>query len=135
MQRNRKVESSSKTKWIPTQFQDTLSVNSLEKRVMITTVPRKTLFLVLPYIATQSLRLKTKIKELFKDQLPSGKLEITFKSTQRMSSCFSFQDVIPRTSLSHVIYEYKCPRCNSGQIGSTFSYWEKRLEEHLHMSA
>ena len=108
---------------------------SFKKRVMITTVPRKTLFLVLPYIATQSLRLKTKIKELFKDQLPSGKLEITFKSTQRMSSCFSFQDVIPRTSLSHVIYEYKCPRCNSGQIGSTFSYWEKRLEEHLHMSA
>ena len=86
---------------------------------MITTVPKKTLLLVLRYIATQSLRLKTKIKELFKDHLPSGKLEITFNTTQRMSSCFNFQDIIPRTLLSHVIYEYKCPRCNSGQIGST----------------
>ena len=29
----------------------------------------------------------------------------------------------------------KYPRCNSRYIGSTYRYWEKRLEEHLHMSA
>ena len=52
-----------------------------------------------------------------------------------MSSCFRFKDAIPRSLLSGVIYEYKCPRCNSRYIGSTYRYWEKRLEEHLHMSA
>ena len=48
---------------------------------MITTVPEKTLSLVLSYLGMQSLRVKTKIEKLFKDQLPSGKLEIIFRST------------------------------------------------------
>ena len=52
-----------------------------------------------------------------------------------MSSCSRFKDTIPRSLLSGVIYEYKCPRCNSRYIGSTYGYWKKRLEEHLHMSA
>ena len=52
-----------------------------------------------------------------------------------MSSCFRYKDAIPRSLLSGAIYEYKCPRGNSRYIGSTYRYWEKILEEHLHMSA
>ena len=52
-----------------------------------------------------------------------------------MSSCFRFKDAIPRSLLADVIYEYKSPRCNSWYIDSTYRYWEKRLEDHLHMSA
>ena len=52
-----------------------------------------------------------------------------------MSSCFRFKGAIPRSLLSGVIYEYKCPRCNSRYVGSPYRYWEERLEEHLHMSA
>ena len=52
-----------------------------------------------------------------------------------MSSCFRFKDSIARSFFSGVIYEYKCPSCNSRYIGSTYKYWEKRLEEHVHMSA
>ena len=76
-----------------------------------------------------------KTNKLFKEQLLSGKLEIVFKTTQRMSSCFRFKDAIPCSLLSGVTYEYKCPRCNSRYIGSTYRYWEKRLEEQLPMSA
>ena len=100
---------------------------SFKKRFTITTVPKKTLRLVLPYLGTQSLSLKKKLNKLFKEQLPSGKLE--------MSSCFRFKDAIPRSLLSGIIYEYKFPRCNSRYIGSTYRYWEKRLGEHFHMSA
>ena len=52
-----------------------------------------------------------------------------------MSSCFWFNATISRSLLCGVIYEYKCPRCNCRYVGSTYRYWEKRLEEHLHMSA
>ena len=106
-----------------------------QKKGAITTVPKKTLRLVLPYLGTQSLRLKKKLNKLFKEQLSSGKLEVVFRTTQRMSSCFRFKDAIPRSLLSGVIYEYKCPICNSRYIGSIYRHWEKRLEEHLHMSA
>ena len=123
----------------PTRFLDKIISKfldkSFKKRFTITTVPKKTLRLVLLYLGTQSLSLKKKLNKLFKEQLPSGKLEIVFRTAQRMSSSFRFKDVIPRSLLSGVIYEYKCPRCNSRYIGSTYRYWEKRLEEHLHMSA
>ena len=52
-----------------------------------------------------------------------------------MSFCFRFKDAIPRSLLSGAICEHKCPRCNSRYIGSTYRYWEKRLGDHLHMSA
>ena len=64
----------------------------------------------LPYLGRQSLRLKKKLYKLSKEQLPSGKLEIVFRSTQRMSSCFRFKAAIPRSLLSSAIYEYKCSR-------------------------
>ena len=51
-----------------------------------------------------------------------------------MSSCFRFKDAIPPFLLSGVICEHKHPRCNSRYIGSTYKYWEKRLEKYLHMS-
>ena len=86
-------------------------VNSLikisKKRATITTVAKKTLRLILPYLGTQSLRLKKNLNKLFKEQLPSGKLEMVFRTTQRMSSCFRFKDAIPRSLLSGVISEYK----------------------------
>ena len=59
--------------------------------------------MVLPYLGTQSLRLKKRLK-LLKEQLPSENLEIIL-------------------------------RCNLSYIGSSYKYWEKRLEGHLHMSA
>ena len=78
--------------------------------------------------------MKKRLNKLFKEQLPFGKLEMVFRTTQRISSCFRFKDAIPRSLLSGVIYEYKCPRCNSRYKGST-RYWKKRLEEHLHISS
>ena len=83
-------------------------------------------------LGTQSLRLKKRLNKLFKEQLPSGKF--VFRTNQRMSSCFRFKDANPRSLLSGIIYKYKCPRSNS-RDGSTYRYWAKRLEEHLHMSS
>ena len=105
------------------------SKNASKNRPGVTTVPTTTLRLVLSYLDTHSIRLKRNIIKLFKNQLPSRKLEIVFKTTQRMSSCFRFKNAVPRSLLSDEICEFKCPRCNSRYIGSTFRYWEKRLEE------
>ena len=95
---------------------------SFKKRVSITTVPKKTLHLVLRYLGTPSLRLLKKLNKLSRDQLQSGKLEKVFRTAQKVSSCFRFKDAIPRSLLSGVIYEYKCSRCNSSYIGSTYRY-------------
>ena len=41
-----------------------------------------------------------KLNELFKEQLPSGKLEIVFRTTQRISSCFRFKDAITHSLMN-----------------------------------
>ena len=72
----------------PTRFLDKIISKFLDKnfkkRVTITTVPKKTLRLVLPYLGTQPFRLRKQLNNLFKEQLPSGKLEIVFRTIQRM---------------------------------------------------
>ena len=62
-------------------------------------------------------------------------MKIIFKSSNRLSSWFAFKDKIPKSLVSGVIYKYTCAACNCSYIGSTKRYWEKRLEEHLHISA
>ena len=76
---------------------------SFKKRVTFTTVPKKAFRSVLPHLGAKSLRLKKRHNKLFKEQLPSGKSEKVFRTTQRMSSCFRFKDAIPRSLLSGVI--------------------------------
>ena len=92
--------------------------------VPITTVPRKIVTLVLPFMGTMSLDVKKKLSKSFKECVPLAKLQIVFKTNNRMSSWFRYKDVFPESLLSGVIYEYKCPRCNSRYQGSTFRHWE-----------
>lgn len=100
----------------------------IKKQIIITSALRKYVtfrFNLLRY------KFITKIDNLFKDQLPSGELEIIFRATPRIQSCFRFKDKIPRSLISGAIYKYKFFRCNSRYIGSTYRYWEKELEDHV----
>ena len=72
---------------------------NFKKRVTITTVPKKTLRLVLPDLGVQSLRLRKWINESFKEKLPSGKSEMVFRTTQEVPCCFRFKDATSRCLL------------------------------------
>ena len=52
-----------------------------------------------------------------------------------MSSYFKFKDPLPKSLRSGVIYKFNCAKCNLSYVGCTWRFWEKRLEEHLHVSA
>ena len=91
--------------------------------------------MVMPFLGTTSLRTKNRLIFKFRDLVPFSKLRIIFKSSRRLSSCFSFKDKIPKSLMSGVIYKFTCAGCNFSYIGSTKRFWETRLEEHLHISA
>ena len=106
-----------------------------EKRTPTVTVPRKEFTLYLPFLGKTSWRIKNCLVKSLREHCPFSKLKIIYKSSKRLSSCFSFKDKIPNSLMSGVIYKYTCPVCNHSYIGSTKRYWEKRLEEHTHVSA
>ena len=116
----------------PTRFLDKIIGKfldkSLQKRIMTTTVLKKTLLLTLP-----GFTFHTKNNKLFKDHSPFGKLEVIHGSTQRISFCFRHKNPTPCSFLSSVIYRYKCPKYNSTQFN--IQILEERVEIHLHMTA
>ena len=106
-----------------------------EERTPIVTVPKIEFRLVLPFLGSTSWKTKNYLKRSFSEAFPGSNLKIIFKSSRRLSSFFTFKDKIPNSLMSGVIYKYTCAGCNLSYIGSTKRYWEKRLEEHLHISA
>ena len=106
-----------------------------EERTPIITVPKVEFRLVLPFLGSTSWKTKNYLRRCFSQSFPGSNLKIVFKSSKRLSSFFTFKDKIPNSLMSGVIYKYTCAECNLSYIGSTKRYWEKRLEEHLHISA
>lgn len=106
-----------------------------EKKQPSPTVPKKEIMIILPYLGTTSWRIKNEIKRSFSKLLPFCSLKIVYKTTRRLSSCFSFKDKFHSSLLSGVIYSFNCSKCNLSYIGCTKRYWVKRLEEHTHVSA
>ena len=90
---------------------------------------------MLPFLGSMSLQIRSKLVKAFNITMPACKLRVIFKTSTKLGSHFRFKDIIPQSLLSHVLYKYTCSRCNSTYIGKTKRFWEKRLEEHLSISA
>ena len=106
-----------------------------EKKDPVHTAPKKELTLILPFLGTTSWKIKNDLIRTFRKMVPFCNLKIVFKTHKRLSSCFTFKDKFPKSLMSGVIYKYTCAKCNLSYIGCTKRFWEKRLEEHLHVSA
>ena len=76
------------------------------------TVPKKTLFLVLPYLGPLSLQTRTQFRESLKGILNCCKLQIVFKSQNKLAKAFHFKDRIPKELTSGVVYKFHCRLCN-----------------------
>ena len=101
---------------------------------VIPTVPKKELFIVLPYLGTLSSNLKRKLRTCFKNSLPQCNIKIILKSTNRLSSLFRFKDVIPKELQSHLVYKFSCSNCNVTYYGKIECHLNVRSSEHIGIS-
>ena len=60
------------------------------------TVPKRPLFLVLPYIGQLQLETTAKLRKSFKGTLNCSKLQILFKSQSKLSETFHFKRSPPQ---------------------------------------
>ena len=70
--------------------------NKYKVREKVITVPKKTLFLVIPYLGPLSLQTRTKLRKSLKGTLNCCKLQIEFKSQNKLAKAFRFKDCIPK---------------------------------------
>ena len=106
-----------------------------EKKRKIT-VPKKTLFLVLPHLGPLSLQTRTKLRESesLKDILNCCKLQILLKSQSKLAKVFQFKDHIPKELTSRVVYKFQCGLCNESYHGECVRHPNVRIAEHIRIS-
>ena len=106
----------------------------VRERERVITVPKKTLFLVLPYLGPLSLQTRTKLRNSLKGILNCCKLQIVFKSQNKLANAFHLKDCIPKELTSGVVYKFQCGLCNESYYGECVRHLNVRIGEHIGIS-
>ena len=104
----------------------------LQEKVI--TVPKKTLVLVLPYLGPLSLQIRTNLRKSLKGILNCCKLQIMFKSQNKLAKVFCFKDCIPKELISGVVYKFQCGLHNESYYGKCIRHLNVRIGEHSGIS-
>ena len=107
----------------------------LTQKVVVSTVTKKDLMIVLPYLGKLSLQIRTRINRVMKNKLPHCNFRIVFQSKCKLINFFTFKDKIPIFLRSGIVYKFKCGGCNATYYGKTKTRFKVRMCQHLGVSA
>ena len=79
---------------------------------MVPTVEKKPLRLVLPYLGIISLQIRTKLQKFIKGVLNCCKLQVIFKSKNKLCNNSHFKDPVRQIFTSGVVYKFQYGFCN-----------------------
>ena len=89
-------------------------------KVIVKNVPKRDVFVKLPFLGSTSLQIGRKLQKLFINKLTSSNLKIVFTSPVRVKSFFTLKVKLPKMLLSELVYNnYKCDDCNATYYGKT----------------
>ena len=108
--------------------------NNYTVREKLITVPKNTLFFVLPYLGPLLLQTRTKLRKSLKVILNCCKLQIVFKSQNKSAKAFRFKDRIPKELISGVVYKFQCGFCNEWYYVERVRHFNVRTGEHIGIS-
>ena len=108
--------------------------NKLRIQENMITVPKKLLFLMLPYLGPISLQTRTKFRKSLKSILNCYKWQILFKSQNKLVNAFCFKDRIRKELTSAVVYKFQCGLCNGSYYGEYIRHLNVRSGEHIRIS-
>ena len=103
-------------------------------KVVVPNVPKRNVFVKLPFLGSTSFQIRKKLQKLFSAKLTSCYLKIVFTSPVRDKSFFTFKDKLPKMLLSGLVYQYKCGGCNATYYGKTKRHFKVQICEHLGIS-
>ena len=74
------------------------------------------------------------LRKSLKAILSCCKLQIVFKSQNKLAKAFRFKDCIPKELTSGVIYKFHCGFCNESYYGECVRHLNVRIGEHIGIS-
>ena len=108
--------------------------NIFRPKAAVSTVPKKILYVSLPYIK-DSFKIKNDLMNSLSDAYPYVDFRFIFKNPFTIGSLFRFKDTLPEFMRSCLVYKFTCPKCNLGTyIGCTKRLFKVRIDSHLGIS-
>ena len=95
------------------------------------TVPKKKMFLVLPYLGLQSKIANKQIMSCINKFYGCIDVRVIFQSTPRIKSFFPYKDRLSRGQMAKIVYKAPCWDCNDFYIGKTKRRLHDRKTEHF----
>ena len=109
--------------------------NIFSPKVIEHTVPKKLIYISLPYMGHLSKVIKKELIQLLENNYSYAKFHFIFKNPLTISSLFKFKDSLPELMRSSVIYQFSCPKCNLGNyVGCTNRLLKVRIDSHRGVS-
>ena len=91
--------------------------------------------LSLPFLGDTSNKIERALKHTFKNFLPHIDFKFIHNNNFKIRSFFNFKDKLPLTIRASTVYEYKCPNCQLGYIGSSTRTLKERVDCHFGRSS
>ena len=91
----------------------------------------KNIFIYLEFLEKISFLTKKQLTEIFRTCKKNLKVNVIFKSSNRIRNAFRFKDMILIFMNSKEVYKFKCNICNDAYIGETKRHLLVRQYEHL----
>ena len=101
-------------------------------RIQEKVITKKSLFLVLS--SPLSLQTRTKLRKSLKGILNCDKLQIVFKSQNKLANAFRCNDRILKELISGVVYKLQCGLCNESYYDEYVRHVNVRTGEHIGIS-
>ena len=101
----------------------------------IPTANKEVMYISLPYLGETSNKIECALQKSFKNFLPHINFRFIHNNTFKIKSFFNFKDKLPLTIRASTVYEYKCPNCQLGYIGSSTRTLKERVDSHFGRSS
>ena len=100
------------------------------KKDNIYTVPKLKMYISMPYLGKQSLKMKFEILKYLQDMYPYILLNIVFTNNNKIRNLFKYKENLPAFMRSMVIYNFCCAQCGASYVGSTKLTLNSRIAQH-----
>lgn len=110
---------------------DVVTRNLNKPKDPITTVPKRDVYIVLPYLGLQSKIITRQLKSCIHRFYGCINLKIIFRNTHRIKSFFPYKDKLNRSLKSKVVYKASCWDCEDFYIGKTKRRLHDRKTDHF----
>ena len=98
---------------------DVVTRSRKKSKDAVTTVPKRDIFIVLPYLRFHSKVITQQLKSCIYKFYGFFNLRIIFRNTRRIKSFFPYKDRLSRSLMSKVVYKANCWDCDDFYIGKT----------------